>query len=86
MTLPRSYFLYSSSLFFVFFRISVRIVREVVQPRIGLWPGDDARDVGIDVRVARRSLVATLLRFLAAHNLRLLLLSSRPFAFALSSS
>jgi hypothetical protein len=70
---------------FVLFRLS-GIVFEIIEPRIRLWPGDDARDIRIDVRVTRTSFVATLLGFFAPNYFGLLLLSARPFAFPLTST
>ena len=75
----------SYSLFFILF-FNIRVAVGVVQPRIRLWSRDDAGDVRIDIRVARRSFVAALLRLFAAHGFRLLLLRSRPFALAFTSS
>jgi hypothetical protein len=87
VTLPLSNVLILYSLFFIFFPVAVgRVVFQILQPRIGLWPRHDACDVRIDVGVAGRSLVAALLRFFPAHRLRLLLLRPRPLALAFSSS
>jgi hypothetical protein len=73
------------SLFF-FFVGAFGLVLEIIEPRIGLRPRDDAGDVRIFAGRSRPSLVAALFRFLAPDGLGFLLFSARPFAFAFASS
>jgi hypothetical protein len=67
-------------------RVVTGLVFKVIKPRVGLRPGNDPGDVGVDARLGGTGLTAPLLRFIAASRFLLLLLRARAFPFSLAPS